>query len=88
VRVLVICRPRVDVDEAAIVGHISEEAAALEEWRCQGILEQAYSPGVPGAILILEVSGASEAETLTAGLPLCQAGLIQTEVIALHPLQY
>jgi hypothetical protein len=53
-----------------------------------GILLEAYSPGGPGAILILEVSDLGKAQSLLARLPLCEAGLIETELICLRPLQY
>jgi hypothetical protein len=68
--------------------HIAEEAETLDEWRSQGVLVEAYSPGGPGAILVLEAPGVSEAASLVDGLTLCQAGLIQTEVLGLYPLEY
>jgi uncharacterized protein GlcG (DUF336 family) len=88
VKALVICRPSEGTDPKAVFGHIAEEARALEDWRDNGTLVEAYSPGGPGAILILEVQDVSEAEVSVAVLPLRKAGLIQTEVIGLHPLQY
>jgi hypothetical protein len=88
VRVLAICRPRAESDPGAMSPHIVEEADTLEEWRSRGVLVEAYSPGAPGAILVLEASGVSEAASLVDGLPLRQAGLIQTEVIGLYPLEY
>jgi hypothetical protein len=87
-KVLAICRPLAKTDAQALSPHIAEEAETLEEWRSRGALVEAFSPGGPGAILVLEASGVPEAESLVDGLPLCQAGLIQAEVIGLYPLEY
>jgi hypothetical protein len=88
VKVLVICRPNPEADPKAMFERIAAEAETLEKWRSEGALLEAYSPGGPGAILILDTPGVDEAEALVSGLPLCQAGLIRTEVIGLHPLKY
>jgi muconolactone delta-isomerase len=88
VKVLAICRPLAESDPQTMSTHLAEEAETLKEWRSRGSLVEAYSPGGPGAILVLEAPGVSEAASLVAGLPLCKAGLIQTEVIGLHPLHY
>jgi hypothetical protein len=87
-KVLAVCRPLPGTDPKAMVQHFATEAQALEEWRSQGSLVEAYSPGRPGAILFLEVPTVAEAESLVAGLPLSRAGLIHTEVIGLYPLEY
>ncbi len=87
-KVLAICRPRPGTDTSEMIKHIAKEAKTLEDWRDTAILLEAYSPGGPGAILILEVSDLGKAQSLLARLPLCEAGLIETELIGLRPLQY
>jgi hypothetical protein len=37
---------------------------------------------------LLQLPDLEEGRILVGTLPLCQAGLIQTELIALHPMQY
>lgn len=87
-KVLAICRPLAETDAQALSPHIAAEAETLEEWRNRGALLGAYSPSGPGAILVLETPGVSEAGSLVDGLPLCRAGLIQAEIMGLHPLEY
>lgn len=87
-KVLAICRPRPGIDTSDLIEHIAEEAKTLEGWRDTGILLEAYSPGGPGAVLIVEASDVETAQSFLGGLPLCEAGLIETELIGLHPLQY
>jgi hypothetical protein len=87
-KVLAICRPRPDTEFSEIVKHLPEEAKALEGWRDEGILLEAYSPGGPGAVLILDVMDAESATSLLSALPLRIAGLIEIETISLYPLEY
>jgi hypothetical protein len=84
VKVLVIRRPRPGVQPGDIAAHAAAEMAALKELQADGALAAAYSPGGPGAVLIFEASRAA-VETALAGLPLAREGLIDTEVIELHP---
>jgi hypothetical protein len=58
--------------------------AALKRLREQGVLLAAYSPGGPGAILMFD-DARGAVEGAIASLPLARAGLIDTEVIGLHP---
>jgi hypothetical protein len=46
------------------------------------------SPGGPGAVLILDLPDQVAAERITSEFPLVAAGLITTEVIPLHPLDF
>ncbi len=78
------CRPRPGVTREGIASHAAAEMAVLARLRAEGSLAEAYSPGGPGAILIFEASREA-AEAAVAGLPLRAAGLIDTEVIELHP---
>jgi len=59
--------------------------AALWQLYRDGVVREMYSPGRPGAVLVLEAAGPREAEAAVAGLPLAEAGLIVFEVIELHP---
>ena len=58
---------------------------ALRQYLAKGTLTEAYSPGGPGAVLIFEAATREAAEALAASLPLALAGLIDTDVIELHP---
>ena len=87
-KVLAICRLDANTDPKAMSLQIAAEAEALQECRARGALVEAYSPGGPGAVLMLEAQGVSDAEALVATLPLHQAGLIQSEVTGLYPLVY
>jgi muconolactone delta-isomerase len=85
-RILVICRPAEEADQAEFRRLVPAEAAALRELKTSGVLTGAWSPGHPGAVLMLDVTGEEEAARLAAGLPLVQARLISTEIIPLHPM--
>ena len=84
-KTLIICRPRPGVGRAEIAPHADAEIAALKRLRAAGTLLEAYSPGGPGAILIVDGDQAS-ADRLLRSLPLVRAGLIEPELIELHPL--
>ena len=62
------------------------ETEAMREQKALGTLTGAWSPGRPGAVLMLEVADAAAATTILAGFPLVEAGLISTEIIPLHPV--
>ena len=83
-KILVICRPRADVTGADIAAHAPAEMTDLARLRSDGILAEAYSPGGPGAILIFEASR-DTVDSTVASLPLARGGLIDTEIIELHP---
>jgi hypothetical protein len=83
---LVICRPAPDADETAFGRMLAAEIAAMRGMKAAGTLSQAWSPGRPGAVLILEAPDLASATSLAAGLPLAAAGLITTEIIPLHPV--
>ena len=83
---LVICRPAEGADQAEFRRLVPAETAALRDLKGRRVLTDAWSPGHPGAVLMLDVPDQDAAARLTAGLPLAQAGLISTEIIPLHPL--
>ena len=84
-RCLVICRPAAGGDQDEFKRLVPAETAALREEKARGALVQAWSPGRPGAVLLLEVPDEPAAARLVAQLPLVQAALISTEIIPLHP---
>jgi hypothetical protein len=50
-------------------------------------MDEVFSPGRPGAVLILDSPNADAARGITETLPLSRAGLIETELIELHPFE-
>jgi muconolactone delta-isomerase len=86
--VLVICRPAKDADASEFARHIPDEAAALRQLKEAGTLVQAWSPGGPGAVLLLDVPDSIAAAQVAAQLPLAASGLITTEIIPLQPRKF
>jgi muconolactone delta-isomerase len=84
--ILVICHPAEDADQAEFRRLLPAEAAALRQLKSSGVLTAAWSPGRPGAVLMLDVPGGGEREAArtVAVLPLAKAGLISTEITPLH----
>jgi hypothetical protein len=58
---------------------------ALWQLYRDGVVREMYSPGGPGAVLVLETAARQEAEAALAGLPLAAAGVVGFELIELHP---
>ena len=85
---LVICRRAADGDPDAFARLVASERAVLRKLHGDGILTSAWSPGGPGAVLILDLPDQVTVERITSALPLAAAGLITTEVIPLHPLDF
>lgn len=83
---LVICRPAASGDQEAFKRLVPAEASALREHKATGALTAAWSPGGPGAVLMLDVSDQAGADRIVSTFPLVKAGLITTEVIPLHPI--
>jgi len=86
VQFLVICRPTAGGDPDQFSRLVPLETEAMREQKARGTLTGAWSPGHPGAVLMLEVADTEAAGQVLAGFPLVEAGLIMTEVIPLHPL--
>jgi hypothetical protein len=82
---LAICRPRPDADMTIFAEHVTAEGQALRELGKRGLLREAYSPGRPGAVLILDTD-TDTAAGLLAQLPLAVAGLLDIELIPLTRL--
>jgi hypothetical protein len=86
--ILAICRPARNVDaKAAFLPYLPAELDALRALHASGVLAHAYSPGSPGAVLILHLPDLQAAHAATAALPLAAAGLIDVELIPLHPIE-
>lgn len=84
--VLAVCRPAAGVDPAAAFPpHLAAERDELRNLR-SGVLLQAYSPGGPGAVLLLHVDDLDHAARLLEQLPLRTAGLIDIQLTELHLL--
>jgi muconolactone delta-isomerase len=65
---------------------VPEEAEDLRRLKSQGTLVEAWSPGGPGAVLIIEASSEEEAHDAVAQLPLGVAGLMEFDLTPLHEL--
>ncbi len=85
-KLLAIGRPRHEADAAAQIGrHAAAEMRELWELYRDGAVREMYSPGGPGAVLVLEAGDRAGAEAVLGRLPLVQAGVVEFEVIELHP---
>ena len=84
---MVICRPTPGVDPGEFARHLPQEFAALRSHKAAGVLTDAWSPGVPGAVLMIEVADRESAAAFAAALPLSVGGLVAAEIIELHPVQ-
>jgi muconolactone delta-isomerase len=85
-QILVICRPAPGGDQDEFRRLVPAETAELRKLKADGTLTAAWSPGRPGAVLMLDVPDEPGAARLVAGFPLVQAGQITTEIIPLHPI--
>ena len=74
-------------DQAESGRVVPAETAALRELTGRGILTSAWTPGHPGAVLMVDLPDATGATQLVTRLPLAQAGLITNEIIPLHPME-
>jgi hypothetical protein len=61
------------------------ELRALWQLYRDGVVREMYSPGRPGAVLLLETAARQDAEAALAGLPLAAGGVIDFELIELNP---
>lgn len=84
-KLLAIGRPTEGADVGEIARRAREEMAVLWGLYRDGVVREMYSPGRPGAVLVLETAGRPEAEAALAALPLSASGLIDFELIELQP---
>jgi len=87
VQFLVICRPAAGGDPDEFKRLVPFETEVMREQKERGTLTGAWSPGHPGAVLMLEAADATAAAGILAGFPLVEAGLISTEIIPLYPVE-
>jgi hypothetical protein len=86
VKLLAIGRPRDGADpHGAIARLASAEMRALWALYRDGVVREMYSPGGPGAVLVLEAGTKGDAMTALATLPLVASHVISFELIELHP---
>jgi hypothetical protein len=86
VKLLAIMRPREGVDvPRQIAAHAPSEL--LELWRLyrDETVREMYSPGGPGAVLVLETGSVEEARRALSQLPLLAHDIMTLELIELHP---
>jgi hypothetical protein len=83
---LVICHPAPGGDPGQFTRLVPFETEVLREQKAKGTLTGAWSPGRPGAVLMLEAADAEAAAAILADFPLVEAALITTEIIPLHPI--
>lgn len=85
-KLLAVGRARVGADvPAGIAAHVKEEMQRVWELYRAGTVREMYSLGGPGAVLVLETGARIDAVELLDGLPLVKAGVVEFEVIELHP---
>jgi hypothetical protein len=85
-KLLAIMRPRDGVDvQTGVERHAEAELRALWALYRDGLVREMYSPGGPGALLIIEATSAEEAHRLLSPLPLIANEIISLELIELRP---
>ena len=67
-QILVICRPAEGADPAEFRRLVPAETAALRDLKGSRVLTGSWSPGRPGAVLMLDAPDEAEAARLTATL--------------------
>jgi hypothetical protein len=79
-------RPRDGIDaQRAIAPHAESELHALWDLYRDGTVREMYSPGSPGAVLLLEADSVDAAQGVLARLPLIANEIMALELIELHP---
>jgi hypothetical protein len=85
-KLLAIMRPRDGVDvRAGVARHAEAELRALWELYRDGFVREMYSPGGPGALLVIEASSVEETRRLLSPLPLVANEIVALELIELRP---
>jgi hypothetical protein len=84
-KLLAIGRPREGAELREIAGLARDEMRVLWQLYHDGVVREMYSPGRPGAVLVLETAARPEAEAALASLPLAAGGIIDFELIELRP---
>jgi hypothetical protein len=85
-KVLAVGRPRAGIDaHTAIPPYARGELEALWRMYAAGTVREMYSPGGPGAVLMLEVESVGAGRSALADLPLVANGIVDFELIELMP---
>ncbi|MBV9196927.1 MAG: hypothetical protein JO168_22545 [Solirubrobacterales bacterium] len=85
-KLLAIGRPRANIDaRSAIAHHAQTELRALWSLYAEGFVRELYSPGGPGAVLVIEADSLEVADQKLAELPLAANQIIDFELIELRP---
>jgi hypothetical protein len=85
-KILAILRPDDGGDlGAAIAARAHEELGLLWNQYREGLVREIYSPGGPGAVLIVEAGSLESAHSALGELPLLADEIMTLELIELHP---
>ncbi len=85
-KLLAIMRPRDGIDvRTAVARHAEAELRALWELYREEFVREMYSPGGPGALLVIEASSVEDAHRLLYPLPLVANEIVALELIELRP---
>ena len=85
-KILAVLRPGDGGDvRAAIAARAQEEVRVLWNQYREGLVREMYSPGGPGAVLIVEAGSRDSAQSALGELPLLTDNVMTLELIELHP---
>ena len=85
-KLLAIMRPHEGVDvRAEIASRADAELRALWDLYGSDFVREMYTPGGPGAVLVLEASSPDQARRSLEELPLLGNRVMDLELIELHP---
>ena len=85
-KILAVLRPGDGGDvRAAIAARAQEEVRVLWNQYREGLVREMYSPGGPGAVLIVEAGSRDSAQSALGELPLLADNVMTLELIELHP---
>ncbi len=85
-KLLAIMRPREGVDVQAEMAAVARlELQTLWKLHREGVVREMYSPGRPGAVLVLEGESPEAVERALSELPLLAGRVMSLELIELRP---
>jgi hypothetical protein len=85
-KLLAIMRPRDGIDvRTGVARHAEAELRALWKLYRDGFVREMYSPGGPGALLVIEASSVEAAQRGVSLLPLIANEIMALELIELRP---
>ena len=67
-------------------GLVPDEGRALRQLKVSGALAEAWSPGRPGAVLVIVADDIDSARRVIDDLPLAKAGLMTAELVPLYDM--